>query len=57
MRTRRRTKELEDSIAETETDSTGNTLKGIPMIEVLGMTRRDLDSPAEYAQEPLTQTY
>ena len=26
------------------------------MIEVLEMTRRNLDSPAEYAQKPLTQT-
>ena len=57
IRTRCRTEELEDSIAETDMESAGNNLEGIAMIEVLEMTRGDLDSPAEYAQKLLTQTY
>ena len=57
IRTRRRTEELEDSIPETEMESAGNNLEETAVIEVLEMTRRNLDSPAEYAQKPLTQTY
>ena len=57
IKTKCRTEELEDSTTETETESARNNLEGITMIEVLEMTRRDLDSPAEYAQKPLTQTY
>ena len=57
IRTRCRTEELEDSIAETEMESAGNNLEETAVIEVLEMTRRNLDSPAEYAQKPLTQTY
>ena len=57
IRTRRRTEELEDSTAETETEVTGSNLEEIAMIEKLEVTQRNLDSPAEYAQKPLTQTY
>ena len=57
IKTKRRTEELEDSTAETEIESTRNNLEGITKIEVLEMTRGDLDSPAEYAQKPHTQAY
>ena len=56
-RTRCRTEELEDSIAETGTESAGNNLEETAMIEVLEMTRKNRDSPVEYAKKPLTQTY
>ena len=45
IKTRRRIEELEDSTAETEIESTRNNLEGITKIEVLEMTRGDLDSP------------
>ena len=35
---------------------TGNNLEEITMIEVLEITKWNLESPAEYAQKPLTQT-
>ena len=57
IRTTRRTKEMEDSTAETETEVAGSNLEEITMIEKLEVTQRNLDSPAEYAQKPLTQTY
>ena len=57
IRTRCRTEELEDSTTETETEAAGSNLEEIAMIEVLEVTRRNLDSPAMCAQKPLTQTY
>ena len=57
IRTTRKTEEMEDSTAETETEVTGSNLEEISMIKKLEVTQRNLDSPSECAQKPRTQTY
>ena len=56
-RTTNRTKDMENSIAETEVETTMSILKESMMIKKLGATQKDPDFPAECVQKPLTQIY
>ena len=57
IRTTSRTKEMKDSITETEMEVARSNLKESAMTKRLEVTQRDLNFPAECAQKPLIQTY
>ena len=57
IRKTRRTREMEDSTAETEMEVAGRNLEEIAMTKKLEVTRGNLNSPVKCVQKPLTQTY
>ena len=54
-RTTNRTKDMENSIAETEVEVTRCSQKGSTMIKISRATQKDPDFPTECVQKPLTQ--